>query len=266
MATERVSSSSLATTTTPAAADLPRRPELAAFVQQLVAALDERVLAVVLYGPAARGEEAAGTGEAELNVLVVLRDLELATLAAAGPALARWLKRGLPHPRLVTPETLAAAADVFPIELAEITERHVLVHGRFPHAELPAIDGEHLRLQCERELREKLMRLEEAYAASGGRERTLRQVLVASFPTFAALFRACLRLHTGTPVPPASIAAMESFCAHADIDPSVFVDVDRLRRGLAVEVSVPTLFARYHAAIVRAVGAVDRFVSRSNAP
>jgi len=247
----------------PHGAPAAQRPELASFVATLTSALGDSVLAILLYGPAARDEEA--TGEHELNVLVVLRDLELATLGAASPALARWLKRGLPHPRLVTPETLAAAADVFPIELAEITDRHVLVHGRFPLADLPAIDRGDLRLQCERELREKLMRLEEAYAASGGKERTLKRLLVSSFPTFAALFRACLRLH-GAPLPPSSIAAVEAFCGRAELDCSPFVEVDRLRRGLAIDVTIPTLFARYHAAIVRAVGAVDRFVSRSNTP
>lgn len=240
------------------------RPELVRFVATLVAALGDRAVAVVVYGPAARDEEIAGDGE--LNVLVVLADLELSTLAAAGPALARWLKRGLSHPRLVTPETLAAAADVFPIELAEIVERHVVVHGHFPVADLPEVDEEHLRLQCERELREKLMRLEEAYAASGDRERELRRLLVASFPTFTGLFRACLRLHDGAAPPASSIAAAQAFCRHAGVDGSPFVEVDRLRRGLAIDDGIPTLFARYHAAIVQAVGAVDRFVSRSNSP
>jgi len=235
-----------------------QRPELTRFVSALTGALGERVLAIVVYGPAARDED---VGDGELNVLVILRDLELATLAAAGPAITRFVGRGLPHPRLVTPESLAAAADVFPIELAEIVERHVLVHGRFPHADLPAVDREHLRLQCERELREKLMRLDEAYVAAAGSERALRRLLVSSYPTFAALFRACLRL-TQKALPPSSIAAVEAFCVAMGVEASPFVEVDRLRRGLAIDVAIPTLFARYHAAIVRAVNAVDR----SNTP
>jgi hypothetical protein len=123
---------------------------------------------------------------------------------------------------------------------------------------MPEIDGEHLRLQCERELREKLMRLEEAFALSRGKEADLRRLLSASFPAFAMVFRGCLRLH-GDPVPAGGGAAAAAFCQRASIDPEPFAEVERLRRGDRA-VSAASLFPRYHAAIVRAVDAIDKFV------
>ncbi len=235
--------------------DWKKHSDIAALVEELSDALGEKLRAVVLHGPAVRGDGAAPN---ELPLLVLLGDLEPDTLTAAGPALSKWVGRDLPVPRLFTPTSLAEAADVFPIELSDVTERHVVVHGTDPLGAMPEIDGEHLRLQCERELREKLMRLEEAFALARGKESDLRRLLAASFPAFTMIFRGCLRLH-GDPVPPDGAAAAASFCQRAGIDPEPFAAVERLRRGDRA-LSAASLFPRYHAAIARAVDAIDKFV------
>jgi hypothetical protein len=242
------------------AAQWKQQPSVRDLLAGLTDALGDTLRAVLLYGPAARGEPVAGA--TDLHLLVVLADLELETLAAVGPAIDRWIGhgrgQGRPFPRLVTADSLADAADVFPIELAEIAERHVVLHGTSPLAGVPAIDREHLRLQCERELREKLMRLEEAYALSRGKPADLSRLLTASFPTFARIFRGCLRLHDEAP-PDGSLDTARAFCRRAELDPAPFVAVDKLRRGGSPDGPVPDLFARYHAAIASAVGAIDRF-------
>jgi hypothetical protein len=225
----------------------------------LALALEDKLRAVVLYGPAARGEKPSGDGE--LHLMVVLADLELTTLAAAGPALARWIGRGRAMPRLFTSGTLADAADVFPVELGDIAERHLVLHGRDPLASLPRIDVEQLRLQCERELREKMMRLQEAYALSRGREAELERLIVSSYPAFALVFRGCMRLRGDAP-PETSLEAAEAFSRSAGIDPAPFAEAEKLRRGGKVA-SVAELFARYYAALDRAVDAVDRFAPSS---
>jgi hypothetical protein len=222
-------------------------------------ALGDKLRAVLLYGPAARGETASG--DSELHLMVVLADLDLAALAAAGPSLARWTARGRAMPRLFSPSTLLGAADVFPVELSDIAERNLVLHGRDPLAGLPALAVEHLRLQCERELREKMMRLQEAYAVARGKDAELSRLIVGSYPAFALVFRGCLRLH-GDPAPESSLAAAEAFSRRAGIDPAVFGEAERLRAGEALA-SVTDLFARYYAAIERAVDAVDRFAPSS---
>jgi hypothetical protein len=236
--------------------DWKKQQDVAELVDGLTDGLGDKLRAVVVYGPAVRGE--AGAGRQEVHVLVLLGDLESDTLTAAGPALAKWVGRGLAVPRMFSPTTLSEATDVFPIELSDVAERHVVVHGRDPLASMPEIDGEHLRLQCERELREKLMRLEEAFALARGKESDLRRLLAASFPAFSMIFRGCLRLH-GDPIPTDGTAAAAAFCERASIDPEPFAAVERLRRGDRA-LSATTLFPRYHAAICRAVDAIDKFV------
>ncbi len=236
--------------------DWKKQSDIATLVDGLSSALGDKLNAIVLHGPAVRGE--AGTGPQELHILVLRADLEPDPLAAAGPALSKWVSRGLAVPRLFSPASLGEASDVFPIELSDVAERHVVLFGSDPFETMPEIDGEHLRLQCERELREKLMRLEEAFALARGKEADLRRLLAASFPAFAMVFRGCLRLH-GDPVPADGAAAAAAFCQRAGIDPEAFAAVERLRRGDRT-LSGAALFPGFHAAISRAVDAIDKFV------
>jgi hypothetical protein len=236
-------------------ADWTQHAAIAELIKGLEGAVGKTLRSVVLYGPAVRGEVANGSGE--LHILVVLSDLKLETLEAAGAPLARWVKRGLPMPRLFSPATLRDAADVFPIELGDIAERHMLLHGDEPLPSMPALEREHLRLQCERELREKMMRLEEAYALSRVRGDELRRLVVTSFPAFAMVFRGCLRLH-GDPVPEGTLEAAEAFCRAAGIDPEAFRVAWRVREGVALQDGD---FASYHRALERAVDAIDKFTT-----
>lgn len=222
-------------------------------------ALGDKLRAVVLYGPAARLDQPS-TGD-DLHLLVVVGALDLETLGAAGPSLERWLGGGHAMPRLFTPDTLRTAADVFPIELGEIAERHLVLHGRDPMAGAPRLDPEHLRLQCERELREKMMRLQEAYALSRAREADVARLIAGSYPVFALVFRGCLRL-LGERAPDSDLATAEAFCRRAGVDPGPFTDADRLRRG-GKPGGARDLFARYYAALGQALDALDRFTPGS---
>src|SRR5688572_7922706 len=128
--------------------------------RRLEVALEERLSSVVAYGPAVQDSAYPAIGGEYL--LIVLVDLEPETLRRLREPVRWWLGRGRPWPRLFTPELLRASADVFPIELVDIASRHRVVFGADPIEDL-SIEPGHLRLQLERELREKLMRLREGY-------------------------------------------------------------------------------------------------------
>ena len=223
-------------------------------VQRLAAAAGTELESVVLYGPAARGDAHPGK---LYHLIVVMAELSPALMALLSGPIRWWLDRGQPMPRLFSPAFIAASADVFPMELLDIAQHREVLHGRDPFASL-AIDTAHLRLQCERELREKMMRLCEGYAETLDRRRELEQLLVLSYVDFADVFRGCLYLRGETP-PARSAEVVTRFCERAGLDPEPFHAVERLARG---ERQDPVaLFARYHAELSRAIGAVDRFTN-----
>jgi len=230
-------------------------PDLKKLMETLTQSLGERLRSVVLYGSAARGDYQRLASD--LNLILVLEDLDPATLEALTPALGRWRLKGHPLPHLFSPALIRESADVFPIEFLDIQSNRITLHGEDPFAGV-TVGREHLRLQCERELKEKLMRLREAYVEVHDKPRVLRNLLTDSYTTFASLFRGCRHL-LGREVPGGTSAVVAAFCDWAELDRGPFEIVHRLKKGEEADGDLKALFARYYQELGKAVRAVDRF-------
>lgn len=227
-------------------------------VEGLVDSLGDRLEAVVLYGSAARGDFHRGVSD--FNLLVVTRDLSVETLRDLDAPIRRWEKRGQPVPRLLSPDIITRSADVFPMELIDIKAHGVVLHGTDPLAGV-AIPTERLRLQCERQLREKMMRLREGYIELHRKPKKLKALMMKSYTTFVALFRGCLRV-LGGDVPVHNRDVVDRFCAVAGIDPAPFVEIERMADGDPVSSTPEDLFPRYYEQLTRAIDAVDRHLAK----
>ncbi len=239
-------------------ADVTKDSRLTRMVRDLDRALGARLHGVVLYGSAARGDYQQGTSD--FNLIVVLQSLEPEVLEALSPALKWWGRQGQPAPRIFSTAIIEDAVDVFPIEFLDIQGRRILLHGQDPFATI-AVNHDHLRLQCERELREKMMRLREGYVEAHASRRALARLLTDSYTTFVALFRGCLHL-LGGDIPLHNEEVVAAFCARADLDRSPFLEVDRLKHGEGSASDPRSLFARYYDALTKAVHRIDRFEPR----
>jgi hypothetical protein len=229
-------------------------PVVEEMVERLAAAR-EHLVAVVLYGARAHGDYAEDAEH--IFLLIVLRDTSLEAVASVGPAIRWWRKKHKPMPRILSPELIREAADVFPIEFLDITAHHLVLWGEDPFGDLD-VQPDHLRLQCERELREKMMRLQEGYIETGGKSRSIRRLMIESYLAFANIFRGCLHL-IGDGVPVHTLDAVREFCRRAELDVGPFEDVDSLLRGDGVRNDVADTFNRYYDQLNHAVGAIDRF-------
>lgn len=227
---------------------------LEGMTERLRAAAGESLRALILYGPGARGE---GYRDLTLHLLIVVADLEPATLARLSAPVRWWLAHEQPMPRIFSPAVMAASADVFPMELLDITDHHRYLHG---DAVLAGIEvrTDHLRLQCERELRENLMRLCEAFIEADGRKKYLWRLLGDSYINFVSIFRGCLRL-TGNAPPVRDAEVIDAFCARIGLDSTPFHAVEQVKLGRPVTLGAAELFAAYYAELARAVQAVDCF-------
>jgi len=230
-------------------------PDLKRFLEELTVATGSKLLSVVLYGSAARGDFHEKTSD--LNLILVLEDLSPATLEMLSPIIRRWLKKDHPSPRLFTPLLISESVDVFPMEMLDLQSSRLVLFGRDPFAGL-AVGRAHLRLQCERELRTKLMRLREAYVECHDLPEELKRLLTGSYTTFVAVFRGCLSLMGGT-VPLHNAEVVEAFCRRAGLAAGPFEEVDRLKRGESSNESLKVVFSSYYELLSRAVEKIDRF-------
>ena len=235
------------------ASEAMENPALEKIVGALNEALGDRLQSIVLYGSAARGDFQKATSD--INLLVVIEKLDPESLAALSPSMAKWRRDGQPFPRLFTPELIAESTDVFPIEYLDIRAHHVVLYGRDPFETL-VVHEEHLRLWCEREMREKMMRLREAYI--------MKSLLVESYSIFLAIFRGCLHL-LGGETPARNDEVIDLFCTRAELDQFPFDTIGSIRRKEKVDIDLKELFARYYDELTKAVQRVDRFVTRKNA-
>jgi hypothetical protein len=223
-------------------------------LQRLEAALGDKLVCVAVYGPSVHDEYPVFAGE---HLLIVTRDLEPSTLRKLADPVRWWLGRNEPWPRLFTPELLRDSADVFPIELLDISRHRRVIHGEDVF-EGVTIDHAQLRAQCERELREKLMRLREGYVESRGGARELRELMGASYPTFVRIFRGCLYL-LGVPIAERDRDVVLELCALLDLPPDVFAEVERIARGDR-DADVEQVFEAYYDALTDAERRIDRLI------
>jgi len=151
----------------------------------------DNLLAIILFGSAARGDYVRK--RSDINFLIVLREKNISDLQKVFPLIPKWRRRQVPTPLIVTQQYIRTALDSYPIEFLTMKLHHQLVYGEDVLAEI-AIKPDHLRLQCERELRGKLLHLEENYLNTRGKPKRIKQLLRLSLPAFVSIFSALLYL------------------------------------------------------------------------
>jgi len=132
-------------------------------------------------------------GHSDINSIVVMDDVSLEFLDFMVALGKEYSMHGIAAPLLITPRYIETSLDVFPIEFLNFQEIHHTVSGSDLLRDL-SIQRTHLRLQCEREMKSKLLWLHQGYIESLGDEQLLVKRLSHSITGFIPLFRAILYL------------------------------------------------------------------------
>jgi hypothetical protein len=246
--------------------DMTRKHHELEMLDRLTPVLGDRLVAVLSYGVPVDHDD-----DSELGVflLIVLRNLELDTLRALSGPIRWWLKMHEPWPRVFSTELLRESTDVFPIEYLELVQRRRVLFGRDPMQDIE-IDRAHLRLQCEREMREKLMRLREGYVESHGHRdpgAALRNLLAVSYTSFVRIFRACLFL-LAAPAAHRERDIVTTLCTWLDLSPEPLLAASQVLTRSGRSSDPEATFADYYHALVVIEARIDRMInnSRRSAP
>ncbi len=244
------------------ASEAMKNTTLEKIVGTLQEALGDRLRSIVLYGSAARGDFQKATSDYQ-----PARRFGEAWTREPGTSLAGRCPNGGEtvslFPGSLLPSSSPSQPTSFPSSISIFRAHHVVLYGPDPFESL-VVHEEHLRLWCEREMREKMMRLREAYIVSQGKEKALKHLLVESYSIFLAIFRGCLHL-LGGEMPARNDEVIDVFCTRAELDQFPFDTIGSMRRKEKVDIDLKELFARYYDELTKAVQRVDRFVTKSNA-
>jgi hypothetical protein len=230
-------------------------------VTQLRAAYGSQLSAVVLYGSAAAGEHIPK--QSDFNVLVLLDRIDPATLAASSAVARAWNDAGNPPPMTMTLGEWQRSSDVFPMEYADILDRHRVLYGPPPFEGI-SVSRENLRLQLEQQVLGKLLQLRQGTLLAGTDAKRQLELITASLSTMMVLFRAVLRLHGEKPEGD-NVKLAQRVAALAALDAAPF---ERAVRHLRGETKLPSadaasVLAGYLTGIEHLNAYLDRYAARS---
>lgn len=182
------------------------RQPIQAYAQTVQSLAGGNALALTLYGAIAAGVFDPKLHTARSVVVLDRLDLEmLRSLAKEGP---RMGKARIAAPLIMTPDYITASMDSFPLEFLEIQMRHLCVFGRDYFQDL-ALQENHVRLQCERELKTILIGMRQSLLAAAGKEKLLGEIEADVAERLVRTLRGLLWLHGQRDATPAAQAVSE---------------------------------------------------------
>ncbi|HEU4878266.1 MAG TPA: hypothetical protein VFT21_02385 [Gemmatimonadaceae bacterium] len=174
-------------------------------VSQLRSAYGQTLQSVMLYGSTVAGERIAK--KSDYNVLVILDAVPLDRLAAVGAVLRSWGEAGNPPPMTFTSAEWKSSADVFPMEYADILEKHRVLYGDDATRGI-TVSRSDLRLQVEQQALGKLLHLRRGAMAAGDDSKEQLALIEASLSALMVVFRGALRLDGE--IPPQDYATLSA--------------------------------------------------------
>jgi len=241
-------------------AKAPKNPKeiFADFSDDLTKAFGDDLISIILFGSGATGEYVPG--KSDLNFLVVLADDSAHSLKRAMDTVARWRKRMVNTPLFMTPEYIASSLDSYPIEFLDMKSNYRLVSGKDVLQDL-RFQPSDVRVQCERELKGKLLHLRQAYLESQGKAKNLREIIAASITPFISIFQGLLYLKKAA-IPRTREEIVEKVAAEFQMNAPLFLRLLEIRKG-TVKVSareLSELFRNYLDEIEALSTSVDKMV------
>jgi len=172
----------------------PLASDARAFLAPLTEAAGTAFRALYLYGSALAPDFDRERGN--VNLLFVTDDLSgtrLSTLAAAVARVRAQKASWRFAPLVLDEEQVRRAADVFPNDFVDLLRRRALLAGT-DLLSAATIDPDHMRYQCEYELRARLVALRQQYLFHAGDPAKSREILAGAAQGASALYRHLLSL------------------------------------------------------------------------
>ncbi len=197
------------------------------YASRLLELHGDNLISLAVYGSAARGD--FSPKRSDINLALVVRKLDVETLSRTLKLAARGLRRRIVPPLFLTREYISSSLDVFPLEFQEMRDCHVNIFGDDVLADIE-IKPSDLRLECEQQVKGKMLRLRQAYLELGRSTKGIELLLHQSLNSLVPVLRGLLTLKGQKP----STSKDEVITAAAKefgIDSSPFLAVFRDKLG-----------------------------------
>jgi predicted nucleotidyltransferase len=192
-----------------------------AYVADYRAVFGDNCASVTMYGSAVTHEYRPG--DSDINILIVLKNFGIEELKKSFSVTRKWQRKKVSVPFFMTGEYIASSLDTYPIEFIDMRSNYKVLYGEDVLALLD-IKKEHVRIQCERELKGIALHLRREYVRTNGNKKVLRRLLTASVKTLLPVFKALLVLND-RPIPKLKSDIIMAIEELYDLGISVFTEL-----------------------------------------
>lgn len=185
------------------------------------------LISIILYGSGTGGDFVPG--KSDLNFLVVLSEESIDYLDMAFETVARWRKRNVTTPLFMTKSYIESSLDSYPLEFLNMQKNYVLVYGEDVLKEI-SFEACHLRLQCEREIKGKILHLREGFLETEGKHKRINELIKVSITAFISIFNGLLYLK-GIEIPRTKEDIIRSVANEITVNGEIFLKCLDIKQG-----------------------------------
>jgi len=156
------------------------------FQDEVLKRHDDQIHSITITGSALSDDFDPKTSD--VNSVFVLHAMDLEFLEFLAPLGKTYGKKRIASPLIMTPEYILNSLDVFPMEFLNIRLLHDTIFGEDLFQNL-VIDRSNLRLQCERELKARLIGLRQGYLSSSGDAKILMDLFINTISGYLPVFK-----------------------------------------------------------------------------
>ncbi len=183
------------------------------------AIFNDAIISIILYGSGAGSDFNPHTSD--LNFLIILSEEAIDHLDKAIETVSRWRKKNVATPLFMTKSYIESSLDSYPLEFLNMKKNYILVYGEDVLKDI-SLEGHHLRLQCEREIKGKLLLLREGFLETEGKQKRIKELIKASITAFISIFNGLLYLK-GIEILPTRREIIQSVAKEIPIDQEIFM-------------------------------------------
>lgn len=202
------------------------RKKIVPYLTRLRQIHGNNILSIAVYGSATGKDFSPRTSD--INVAVIFDKLDFSDLKSSLKLISHGIPQKITAPLFLTRKHVNTSQDVFPIEFLDMKESSILVYGEDILGNLQ-INDRNLRLQCESQIKGKLIRIRQAYLEIGLKGKGIEALLKNSLNSLIPIFRNLLRLKGKVP-PVDKEEILKQLAEEFSIESDVFLTIFRDKR------------------------------------
>lgn len=201
------------------APDVAKKIEI--YCTEMMEIHQEELISIYAYGDTL--EKKSLSPKSRLSLLFIFENITMDILNKSLSPVKKGINNNIVTPLFMTKNNIKTSTDVFPLEFLEIKNNNILLYGS-DIMETIEIKTDNIRLQCEQEIKGKIIRLRQTYLEKGDQDKITEAMILDSFGALIPTFKGLVGLKGIKPLKTKE-DTIENLCSSFDLNVQIFKDI-----------------------------------------